>query len=70
MPGRLEKSRAMCSGLGKTGVIDMKESESVENAAGKKERSYFFDAFRGLLIWTIPISHFMRIGGGFEQRCV
>ncbi len=45
----------------------MKESESVENAAGKKERSYFFDAFRGLLIWTIPISHFMRIGGGFEQ---
>ncbi len=26
-----------------------------------------FDAFRGLLIWTIPISHFTRVAGSFSQ---
>lgn len=34
---------------------------------GKKERSYFFDTFRGILIWTIPISHFTMVGGNFHQ---
>jgi len=32
-----------------------------------KERSYLFDTFRGLLIWSIPISHFTRVGGDFSQ---
>lgn len=30
-----------------------------------KERNYMFDSFRGLLIWSIPISHFTRVGGHF-----
>ncbi len=46
-------------------------SETLNNAAapttGKKERSYFFDTFRGILIWTIPISHFTMVGGHFSQ---
>ncbi|MCI9598659.1 MAG: hypothetical protein HFE75_15530 [Firmicutes bacterium] len=46
-------------------------SETLNNAGapavGKKERSYFFDTFRGLLIWTIPISHFTMVGGNFHQ---
>ncbi len=32
-----------------------------------KQRDYMFDTFRGLLIWTIPISHFTRVAGGFHQ---
>ncbi|MFV0517745.1 MAG: acyltransferase family protein [Aminipila sp.] len=31
------------------------------------ERNYLFDTFRGLLIWSIPISHFTRVGGDFSQ---
>ena len=31
------------------------------------ERNYMFDTFRGLLIWSIPISHFTRVGGEFSQ---
>lgn len=31
------------------------------------ERNYMFDTFRGLLIWSIPLSHFTRVGGHFEQ---
>lgn len=45
-------------------------NETLNNAApkaGKKERSYFFDTFRGILIWTIPISHFTMVGGHFSQ---
>lgn len=30
-------------------------------------RDYTFDNFRGLLIWSIPISHFTRVGGEFMQ---
>ncbi|MBK5246415.1 MAG: hypothetical protein JJE49_03985 [Peptostreptococcaceae bacterium] len=33
----------------------------------KKERNYTFDNLRGLLIWCIPISHFIRVGGDFSQ---
>lgn len=45
-------------------------NETLNNTAGagKKERSYFFDTFRGLLIWTIPISHFTMVGGHFQQE--
>ncbi|MBN7773355.1 acyltransferase family protein [Clostridium aminobutyricum] len=32
-----------------------------------KQRDYKFDNLRGLLIWTIPISHFTRMGGDFAQ---
>ena len=32
-----------------------------------KERDYMFDTFRGLLMWTIPISHFTRVAGHFSQ---
>ena len=32
-----------------------------------KERNYMFDTFRGLLMWTIPISHFTRVAGHFSQ---
>lgn len=45
-------------------------SETLNNETGqtgKKERSYFFDTFRGILIWTIPISHFTMMGGHFSQ---
>lgn len=31
-----------------------------------KERDYMFDTFRGLLMWSIPISHFTRVAGGFH----
>lgn len=31
-----------------------------------KERDYMFDAFRGLCMWSIPISHFTRVAGGFH----
>lgn len=31
------------------------------------ERNYLFDTFRGLLIWSIPLSHFTRVGGHFSQ---
>lgn len=31
------------------------------------ERNYMFDTFRGLLIWSIPLSHFTRVGGHFHQ---
>lgn len=42
--------------------------EQATNPLGqKKERSYLFDTFRGLLIWCIPISHFVRVGGDFSQ---
>lgn len=33
----------------------------------KKQRDYMFDTFRGLLMWTIPISHFTRVAGHFSQ---
>lgn len=42
-------------------------NNTAPQAGGKKERSYFFDTFRGLLIWTIPISHFTMVGGNFHQ---
>ena len=32
-----------------------------------KQRDYMFDTFRGLLMWTIPISHFTRVAGHFSQ---
>ncbi len=32
-----------------------------------KQRDYMFDAFRGLLIWSIPLSHFTRVAGSFSQ---
>ncbi len=32
-----------------------------------KERNFMFDSFRGLLIWSIPISHFTRVGGHFSS---
>ncbi len=32
-----------------------------------KQRDYAFDAFRGLCMWSIPISHFTRMGGHFSQ---
>lgn len=31
------------------------------------ERNYLFDTFRGLLICSIPLSHFTRVGGHFSQ---
>ncbi|GEM_PF-830535 len=31
-----------------------------------KQRDFMFDAFRGLLIWCIPISHFTRVAGHFS----
>ena len=31
-----------------------------------KERDYMFDTFRGLLMWSIPISHFTRVAGHFS----
>lgn len=43
------------------------QNETLNNTA-KKERSYLFDTFRGLLIWTIPISHFTMVGGHFNQH--
>ncbi len=33
-----------------------------------KQRNYMFDTFRGLLIWSIPISHFTRVGGHFSPE--
>ena len=43
-----------------------------QNAAPKtgetiKQRDYMFDTFRGLLMWSIPISHFTRVAGHFSQ---
>jgi fucose 4-O-acetylase-like acetyltransferase len=32
-----------------------------------KNRDYMFDTFRGLLMWSIPISHFTRVAGHFSQ---
>lgn len=32
-----------------------------------KQRDYMFDTFRGLLMWSIPISHFTRVAGHFSQ---
>lgn len=32
-----------------------------------KQRSYLYDTLRGLLIWSIPISHFTRVGGHFSS---
>lgn len=32
-----------------------------------KQRDYMFDTFRGLLMWSIPISHFTRVAGNFSQ---
>lgn len=32
-----------------------------------KPREYFWDNFRGLLIWTIPISHFTMSGGDYAR---
>ena len=32
-----------------------------------KTRDYMFDTFRGLLMWSIPISHFTRVAGHFSQ---
>ena len=32
-----------------------------------KQRDYMFDTFRGLLMWSIPISHFTRVAGQFSQ---
>lgn len=32
-----------------------------------KQRSFLYDTFRGLLIWSIPISHFTRVGGHFSS---
>lgn len=32
-----------------------------------KQRDYMFDAFRGLLIWCIPISHFTRVAGHYPS---
>ena len=32
-----------------------------------KARDYFWDNFRGILIWTIPISHFTMSGGAYER---
>lgn len=32
-----------------------------------KQRDYMFDAFRGLLMWSIPLSHFTRVAGNFRQ---
>lgn len=42
-------------------------NETLNQTPAKKERSYFFDTFRGILIWTIPISHFTMVGGNFHQ---
>lgn len=39
----------------------------MEQTIEKKERSFLFDTFRGVLIWCIPISHFTRVGGAFMQ---
>ena len=33
-----------------------------------KQRDYMFDTFRGLLMWSIPISHFTRVAGHFSQE--
>lgn len=43
------------------------QSNSAAQTSEKKERSYFFDTFRGLLIWMIPISHFTMVGGNFDK---
>lgn len=32
-----------------------------------KQRDYMFDAFRGLLIWCIPLSHFTRVAGDYHH---
>lgn len=32
-----------------------------------KQRDYMFDTFRGLLMWSIPLSHFTRVAGNFHQ---
>ncbi len=32
-----------------------------------KARDFFWDNFRGILIWTIPISHFTMSGGAYER---
>ena len=32
-----------------------------------KKRDYSFDVFRGLCMWSIPVSHFTRMGGCFSQ---
>ena len=43
----------------------------MENSLNQvKIRDYRFDNFRGFLIWMIPISHFMRMGGEFVQASV
>ena len=31
-----------------------------------KQRDYMFDTFRGFCMWLIPISHFVRMSGGFQ----
>lgn len=45
----------------------MTTKEPSIHESGKKERNYFFDTFRGILIWMIPISHFTMVGGNFHQ---
>ncbi len=42
------------------------ESEAPKVSVPKKRR-FVFDNLRGLAIWCIPISHFTRVGGLFEQ---
>ncbi|MEG0829186.1 MAG: hypothetical protein RSD88_00995 [Anaerovoracaceae bacterium] len=42
-------------------------TETLSGQQQAKERSYFFDTFRGLLIWTIPISHFTMVGGHYTS---
>ncbi len=32
-----------------------------------KQRDYMFDTFRGLCMWCIPISHFVRVAGDFHH---
>ena len=32
-----------------------------------KQRDYVFDTFRGLCMWSIPISHFTRMAGHFSH---
>ncbi len=39
----------------------------INQSATSKARDFFWDNFRGILIWTIPISHFTMSGGAYAR---
>ena len=41
----------------------MTEPKAAETITTKKERDYMFDTFRGILMLSIPLSHFTQASG-------